>query len=90
MEAKMTLEEFKNDWRNMGQLEYMFGKKIKHIDDIYQIQDHAHCRFCWDKISALPDALHDGYYTVNTKYRYWICPECYEDLKDIFQWSLEK
>lgn len=84
----MNYEEFKNDWRNTGQLEYMLKKKVKHIYFTHTSEEHKHCRFCWDKISSLPDTLHEGYYTTNTQYKYWICPSCFDELKDLFEWQL--
>ena len=53
-----------------------------------KIGDHEHCKFCSEKITDFSDDVNDAYYSVNTKYTYWICPECYEEFKDIFQWFL--
>lgn len=86
----MNMKIFENDWRNMGQIDYLYRKRLKFVTYSKEFGDHEHCEFCSEKISNLPNSLNCGYYTVNTKYRYWICPKCYEDFKDIFQWSLEK
>lgn len=86
----MNYEDFKKDWRNMGQLDYLFGETLKFADYSEFSGDHEHCEFCSEKIANLPDALHEGYCTTSTKYRYWICASCFEDFKDLFEWYVEK
>ena len=86
----MTLKEFENDWRNMGQIDYLYRKQLKFVAYLKKFGDHEHCEFCSEKISYFSGILNMGYYSVDTKYKYWICPKCYEDFKDIFQWSLEE
>jgi hypothetical protein len=49
---------------------------------------HEHCEFCWEKFSAHPDTLHEGYAT-NDDY-FWICPTCYQDFREMFQWKTEE
>lgn len=84
----MSIEEFKNDWRNMGQLDYLFRKKLEKVRFKKDLGDHEHCEFCSEKISYLPNCTSEGYCTVDTDFCYWICHECYEDFKEVFQWLL--
>lgn len=79
----------KDDWRLQGQDGYLSGvtlrwKKWKSPSATW---NHDHCEFCWEKFSELPETLHEGYTTKDEKR--WICPECFSDFKDMFQWILE-
>ncbi len=80
-------KKFEHDWRNMGQLDYMFGKKVKRVLYTSEMGDHEHCIFCSEKLSYLPGTRHEGYCTTDTKYTYWICPACYEEFKELFRWG---
>lgn len=79
----------KNDWRLMGQEKYLKGRKIMKIPYFRwsKTWDHEHCAFCWDRFSEYDGDLHEGYVTADDKYT-WICPECFEDFKEMFQWEL--
>jgi hypothetical protein len=46
--------------------------------------EHDHCQFCWAKFMEedYPEVLQEGYATEDN-YR-WICEECFEDFKDLF------
>lgn len=46
-----------------------------------------HCNFCWATFSEYDDDLHEGYCTPDETY--WICPECFNDFKEMFHWTLE-
>jgi len=54
--------------------------------------DHEHCAFCWAKIVEAKlkkegaDLLIEAYTTENR--HHWICPKCYEDFREIFQWKV--
>lgn len=48
--------------------------------------DHDHCEFCMAKFSENPENLHEGYTTTDSYH--WICEECYQDFKVVFQWTL--
>lgn len=76
-----------DDWRLDFQMDYLYGKELKHerfwSDDI---QDHAHCEFCLDRISTLAEDLHEGYCTEDEYW--WICDACFNDFKDMFQWKV--
>jgi hypothetical protein len=66
--------------------------------------DHDHCAFCWATFSdsrsasAAPGDLHEGYAVeahvnqgrcVPADWE-WICPRCYEDFKDMFNWHVSR
>jgi hypothetical protein len=76
------------DWRLNGQERYLKNKKIKHIEYKNQVKysDHEHCEFCMEKISNYSDSLHEGYCTEDEYH--WICENCYNDFKDLFNWTL--
>ena len=74
----------KDDWRLLRQDEYLQGVTLYFRK--WSFEDHAHCEFCWEKFSSYPDSLHEGYTTADNYY--WICPECYNDFKEKFRWTL--
>lgn len=83
----MNIEEFNKDWRNMGQMDYLFNKKLIKQKEPDILNDHHHCEFCWEKISnKYRDAVHEGYCTENHKY--WICPKCFGELNHLFKWKI--
>ena len=86
----MNLHEFENDWRNMGQLDYLYGKKFKYMNYLDAViitnREHEHCEFCWETISSHLDAINVGYCTDNL-YR-WVCPNCFNELKQLFHWEV--
>jgi hypothetical protein len=75
-----------SDWRLQGQDKYLTGVSLsrkayrKPSDD----WDHDHCEFCWAKFSESEGDLNEGYVTEDG-YR-WICPRCFNDFKEQFQW----
>lgn len=87
----------KDDWRLNGQESYL--KDILKDIPLYFIPfrplseqwDHEHCVFCWAKFYLHPECLQEGYCTrpQNSRDADWICPECYEDFKEMFGWKLE-
>lgn len=78
----------KNDWRLTGQEKYLSEKKLylRVWKSKYAHSDHNHCIFCCNMFSEFPETLHEGYTTDDN--RYWICPKCYDDFKDMFKWSV--
>lgn len=77
-----------NDWRLQGQEGYLMGATLFYKDyvDRKTKTGHDHCEFCFTKFSDnYPDTLQAGYTTADD-YR-WICPPCFEDLKDMFQFK---
>ena len=79
-----------NDWRLFREQErYLKGavlvaQKYRPADPQ---NDHDHCEFCMAKFSAVPDDLHFGYSTKD--YKIWICEQCFDDFKQMFDWKLE-
>lgn len=73
------------DWRLTNQLEYLNNKnliKTKYVP--YRTGwDHDHCAFCNEEINEKTGIS----YATEDKY-HWICNECYEDFKKIFNWCL--
>lgn len=47
---------------------------------------HDHCEFCWEK--AYTHEPGEFYCTEN--YGYWICGECFRDLREKFCWTVEE
>ena len=79
-----------NDWRLTNQEQYLKGvslwwKKYAPDSDSWE---HDHCEFCWAKFmaEASPDVLQEGYATEDNYH--WICEQCFEDFKDLFQWKV--
>ena len=48
--------------------------------------EHDHCEFCGAKFSCSDGDLKSGYCTLD-KY-HWICPQCFEDFKEEYEWRL--
>ena len=89
----------KDDWRLSVGPVYGNEEKFRNIPLYYipfqplsERWDHEHCVFCWDKFYLHPECLREGYCTrsQNAPDADWICPECYEDFKDMFGWTLKK
>lgn len=76
-----------NDWRLHGQDDYLKGRKLVKVPFRSELSDHYHCDFCWARFSDLEGDLHEGYVTAGKRH-HWICPECFEDFKEMFQWEL--
>ena len=81
-----------DDWRLLrGQENYLKGVTLrwKKYTRYSPQWDHDHCSFCWAKFmdADYPDVLREGYATLNDYH--WICKECYEDFKDMFEWKVE-
>lgn len=79
----------KNDWRLQGQELYMTGRKLMKIPYFRwsETWDHDHCDFCFATFSEYEGDLHEGYVTADNR-RTWVCPECFEDFKEMFRWEL--
>lgn len=78
-----------NDWRLNGQQKYLNHVKLKHIKFSnlqYDKSNHEHCEFCLEKISIFSDCIHEAYCTEDEYH--WICDDCYNDFKDIFDWKI--
>lgn len=55
--------------------------------------DHDHCVTCWAKFAERdgPDILHEGYATTDSYDKgadyAWVCPQCFDELKDDLGWT---
>jgi len=80
----------KNDWRLMGQEEYLKNQTlIFHCHQKWSAEwNHDHCEFCTRHFGCSPDGLHEGYSTIDN-YR-WICKDCFNDFKEMFNWRIEE
>ena len=83
-----------NDWRLQGQEKYLTGVKLIRtpFTPLSKTWDHEHCEFCMKKPE---DNKEQKFYCTLDNYRWicedkhtWICPECYEDFKEMFRWEL--
>ena len=74
------------DWRLTNQKEYLYKKKLtkKKYEQPSETWDHDHCEFCWERIDVNSPAA----YTDEDDY-HWICEECYNDFKEMFEWEVE-
>jgi hypothetical protein len=77
----------KNDWRLQGQEKYLKGVSLtlKPYSKYRERWDHDHCSFCNAKFMEQdhPGTLHEGYATDDNYH--WVCTQCFEDFKDLFQ-----
>lgn len=76
------------DWRLLrGQYKYLH--RVILFSRSYQsnnaLNDHDHCEFCMVKFGKGSSDLKQGYCTEDRKI--WICPRCYDDFKNLFEWE---
>ena len=79
-----------DDWRLQGQDLVLKGKTLywrqyKAYSDKWK---HDHCAFCFEEFNENdnPDALHEGYATEDNYH--WVCRECFDDFKRMFEWEV--
>jgi hypothetical protein len=69
--------------------ETLYWKKFTRWTDDPSWRNHEHCEFCSATLSEdIEGDLHEGY-TTEDEYN-WICHNCYEEFKSIFQWKAIK
>lgn len=75
-----------NDWRITNQMNYLFKKALEKgpYKPYREGWDHEHCEFCSEKIDS---STGEAYFTEDKNN--WICKDCFEDFKDMFQWTLK-
>ena len=81
----------KDDWRRMGQEATLMEVELKYIKSYVpdsETCEHEHCEFCFAKISAYDEDLHNGYCTTDKKQSSWICVDCFNDFKVEFKWKV--
>ena len=86
----------KFDWRLTNQEQYLKGVSLRMsrftVRPGQREWDHEHCEFCWAKIveekrkKEGDDLLIEGYATEDR--RRWICPQCFSDFREMFQWTV--
>jgi len=71
------------DWRITNQINYLRGKELIYGQYHPKCEEweHEHCEFCWGKFIESSY----GYCTVDTNY--WICEECYNHFKIMFEFN---
>ena len=80
-----------NDWRITNQENYLRGVTLTrrlYRQNAKNLQwDHDHCNFCFATFSLLQQegALREGYCTLDDYH--WICLDCFEDFKELFEWK---
>jgi hypothetical protein len=76
----------RDDWRFMGQDEYLMNVSLMKHNFDNSIRDHDHCDFCTKTFGTNIGDLHEGYCTLDKDH--WICEGCYKDFKDMFNWTV--
>ncbi len=76
------------DWRLMGQERFLMNAVLTAQDYLpaYEGNDHDHCEFCWAKFCD--SGLRFGYSTEDRSR--WICPQCFQDFRTQFRWSVKE
>ena len=69
--------------------EYLIGKSFRYAKFEARFpNDHTFCVFCWARISAWEEDLHDGYFEEDSKS--WVCDICIEEFEKTFEWVVNK
>lgn len=87
----LTTEQWKEDWRNRGQEQFLKGEKLIYRAYTAPSEEwtHDHCEFCW--ATFCDDSPRDFCYGyVSELNNYWVCDECFDDLKNVFLWKVEE
>jgi hypothetical protein len=82
----------KPDWRLTNQEKWL--KDVTLVHRKYRLYhknptwDHGHCTFCRVTFALFddPSVLKEAYATEDD--HHWICPQCFNDFKDRFQWKV--
>ena len=77
-----------SDWRLQNQDKYLKGVRL-HWSEYRKFREgweHDHCEFCSRKFSETGGELSSGY-TTEDRY-HWVCSQCFEDFKTLFEWVL--
>ena len=79
------------DWRLFREQDkYLLGVSL--VQGSYKsnvsFNDHDHCEFCMAKFGKGNDELKEGYSTKDSSI--WICPQCYDDFKEQFNWAVDQ
>lgn len=91
-----------DDWRRMGQEDYLPpGTSLvwRSYTAPSPAWDHDHCEFCWAKFAQArsPDAsglLTEGWTTTSAYLKganyHWVCTTCCDDFAEEFGWTLTR
>ena len=81
-EGENKMKNIKDDWRFQNQDRFLKNKVFiyKKYDEPYP--EHSHCEFCWRKFGAGGD-IQEGYTSMEDIHDIWICPECFNDFKEM-------
>ena len=74
--------DYKSDWRFTNQNKYLINKVFKYKKYDIPYPEHSHCEFCWRKFGAGGD-IQEGYTSMEDIHDIWICPECFNDFKEM-------
>jgi hypothetical protein len=81
-----------DDWRLQGQEEYLVGRRLRWAKWVGRPDwDHDHCEFCWAEFSAevTEHSPHNAGWVTADDNDHWVCPGCFEDFRERFQWTVE-
>ncbi len=80
----------KEDWRIMGQEGYLKKRTVFHkkFNVLTTPIGYRQCEFCYSIFSDEPGKLKHGYHEPISDS--WICEDCFQDFKDMFQWTVEE
>jgi len=75
-----------NDWRLTNQMNYLSQKELikGKFTPYRESWEHEHCAFCSERIDDKTSLA----YSTEDRY-HWICTECFEGFKEMFQWSVK-
>lgn len=82
-----------DNWKLHGQEEYLTNavfqfSRWKLLDPHW---DHDHCAFCWAKFSESGgEDLAEGYVTRDGDWNAWVCPTCYNEFKESFNFKVRE
>ena len=80
MEKAWYLEEYEEK-------AYLHNKTLILKEHMRKLPEHDHCELCWARFSDYPEDHHIGYYEPISSS--WICPECVQELSQLFGWNIE-
>ena len=81
-EGENKMKNIKDDWRFTNQNKYLRNMTFRYKKYDIPYPEHSHCEFCWRKFGAGGD-IQEGYGSVNKDDDIWICPECFNDFKEM-------
>jgi len=82
----------KDKWRLTGMEDFLNNEcfKYQNFADEYEDTEHEHCIFCGAKFSSNKEDLQWGYSSTTRNGYWWVCPECFNALKDVKGWTVSE